>query len=92
MNLKSLSILIILFISNSLLAQTYYVNSASGNNKNNGESEQSAWKSLKKVNQKTFKPGDIVLFAAGTSYYGQLVPKAPAIKNKSFKLIVMVKV
>ncbi|HKJ34182.1 MAG TPA: hypothetical protein VKA34_20285, partial [Balneolales bacterium] len=51
----------------------YYVNSKTGNDENSGTSKASAWKSLEKVNSMIFKPGDKILFRAGTNYVGQLV-------------------
>ena len=75
MNFRTLSFLLVFLISNSIIAKSYYVNTETGSDKNDGKSESSPWKTLWKVNQKAFKPGDIVLFAAGTSYYGQLIPK-----------------
>jgi len=55
--------------------QTYYVDSGAGNNENSGTAPGQAWASLEKVNQVTFKPGDRLLFKAGTAYRGQLKPR-----------------
>ncbi|WNR46166.1 CARDB domain-containing protein [Paenibacillus roseipurpureus] len=52
----------------------YYVDDINGNNNNEGTSEQTAWKTLAKVNGTTFQPGDHILFKAGGSWSGQLHP------------------
>ncbi|MGW0822056.1 RICIN domain-containing protein [Streptomyces sp. NPDC002845] len=53
---------------------TYYV-SASGNDSNAGTSSSAPWRSLNKVNSKTFQPGDTIRFESGDSWVGQLWPK-----------------
>lgn len=53
---------------------TYYVDSDSGNDSNSGVAVSHPWKSLEKVNQTTFFPGDKILFKAGGSWIGQLHP------------------
>jgi hypothetical protein len=41
----------------------YYINSVLGNDSNNGTSQNTAWKSLSKINDIVLKPGDSVLLA-----------------------------
>ncbi len=53
----------------------YYVDSQTGNDQNPGTAPEKAWKSLDKVNQHTFGPGDKILFKAGSRYTGQIAPK-----------------
>ncbi len=53
----------------------YYVSSSMGNDGNPGTSEDSAWRSLDKVNSFVFSPGDQVLFKRGDSWTGTLVVK-----------------
>ena len=53
---------------------TYYV-SATGNDSNAGTSTSAPWRSLSKVNSKTFQPGDTIRFESGDSWTGQLWPK-----------------
>lgn len=53
----------------------YYVDSANGNDSNNGTSTATPWKTLSKVNNTTFQPGDRILFRAGGIWNGQLWPK-----------------
>jgi hypothetical protein len=51
-------------------AKEYYI-SSKGDDSNSGTIEQ-PWKTLKKVNQQSFKPGDIIYFERGFKYYGGL--------------------
>jgi hypothetical protein len=61
------------FLSISFLnARSFYVNSAIGNDSNSGMSVSQAWKTLQKVNNSTFLPGDSILFACGSVFHGQL--------------------
>jgi hypothetical protein len=52
----------------------YYVDSAAGNDSNNGTSTSTPWQTLSKVNSITFQPGDQILFKAGGSWVGTLQP------------------
>ncbi|OJU16764.1 MAG: hypothetical protein BGN88_02070 [Clostridiales bacterium 43-6] len=54
---------------------TYYVDSISGNDSNNGTSVETPWKTLTKVNATTFVAGDSILFKRGCSWTGTLYPK-----------------
>ena len=56
-------------------SNTYYVDSVGGHDSYSGRSPEKAWKSLEKVNQQVFQPGDKILFYAGTNYNGQLKPQ-----------------
>lgn len=58
-----------------LLAATYHVDSATGNNDSTGLSPDTAWRSLEKVNQAQLEAGDTVLFKRGGVWRGQLVPR-----------------
>ena len=48
---------------NNSKTNRYYINSQTGNDTNNGISINSPWKSLKKLEEITFQPGDSILFA-----------------------------
>ncbi|HEY7568625.1 MAG TPA: right-handed parallel beta-helix repeat-containing protein [Gemmatimonadaceae bacterium] len=50
---------------------TYYV-SPSGNDINNGMTPATAWRTIAKVNQRTFAAGDRILFQAGAVFAGSL--------------------
>ncbi|MFC4006041.1 hypothetical protein ACFOY2_02325 [Nonomuraea purpurea] len=54
---------------------TYYVDAAAGDDTASGRDRAHAWKSLTKVNQTTFAPGDRILLRAGQRWAGQLWPK-----------------
>ncbi|WP_217594048.1 right-handed parallel beta-helix repeat-containing protein [Cohnella sp. GbtcB17] len=59
----------------SFAGTVYYVDSAAGSDSGNGLSPATAWKTLTKVNAKTFDPGDAILFKAGGVWTGTLWPK-----------------
>lgn len=54
---------------------TYYVDSAGGNNANDGRDVLRAWRSLSKVNGANLRPGDTVLLKRGGVWRETLVPK-----------------
>ncbi|MBC8052204.1 MAG: right-handed parallel beta-helix repeat-containing protein [Sphingobacteriaceae bacterium] len=59
-------------VNDMKLQNTYYVDAVNGKDANNGITPHTPWKTLKKVNSAVFKPGDKLLFRAGTNYNGQL--------------------
>lgn len=63
------------------LATDYYVDSSGGNDLSAGTTEQTAWKTLLKVNNEKFKPGDRIRFRCDCTWRGQLVAK-PGEKGK----------
>lgn len=68
-----LIITILLFISYSANANTYYVSNA-GSNANNGTSTGTSWQTISKVNGFSFTSGDSILFKCGDSWSEQLLP------------------
>lgn len=56
-------------------AQSYFVDSAAGDDARTGTSAATAWKTLTPVNARTFVPGDRLCFKAGGSWTGQLAPR-----------------
>lgn len=56
-------------------AATYYIDSGAGNDSNHGTNITHAWRSLARVNETVFQPGDRILLKAGSTYKGQLAPK-----------------
>ncbi len=58
-------ILLFFLISHSLSATNYFVSSSSGNDASDGKSAATAWKSISKVNAKTFLTGDSIFFKRG---------------------------
>ncbi len=75
MSLFRIQLGLILLFTVQVWSATYYVDSQAGNDQNIGTVQEKAWKSLEKVNQHTFGPGDKILFKAGSRYTGQLAPK-----------------
>ncbi|MCR8660418.1 DNRLRE domain-containing protein [Paenibacillus endoradicis] len=55
-------------------AGIYYVDSEAGDDNNDGLSEQSAWKSLEKLNAIQWQPGSKILFKRGGMWNGQFRP------------------
>lgn len=53
----------------------FYVNSVSGSDSNSGTTKQEAWKTLARVNEEVFEPGDSILFHSGSVFVGRLSPK-----------------
>lgn len=60
-------------------ATIYYVDSMMGNDINDGMSEKTAWKSLKRLNESEFKPGTKILFKRGSVWNGQFRPKGSGV-------------
>lgn len=54
-------------------AQDYFI-SNSGNDNNNGTTQETPWYSLQKVNSFKFLPGDVIHFKSGDFWRGQLIP------------------
>jgi len=54
------------------VSKTFYVDSKSGDDSNDGTSEATAWKSLGKVNSHYYQPGDKILFKSGCVFQGTL--------------------
>ncbi|WP_282073930.1 T9SS type A sorting domain-containing protein [Polaribacter atrinae] len=66
---KIFQIIIIAFVV-SVNATDYYVSFSSGSDSNHGLSEATAWKSLNKLYNTTFSPGDKILFKSGDTWKG----------------------
>jgi hypothetical protein len=65
-----------------LAAETWYVDSYGGSDGNRGTSPSAAWKSLAKVNETTFHPGDRILLRAGSVWREPLVPRSSGAPGK----------
>jgi parallel beta-helix repeat protein len=57
----------------STFTRTFYVSSTTGNDANNGTTRTSAWKTISKINNQTFLPGDGILFKRGDTFYGSIL-------------------
>ena len=61
-------------IVSRLSATEYYVDSENGSDHAAGTSPEAAWRTLAPVNDAVLRPGDKLLFKAGSSFAGQLKP------------------
>src|SRR4030042_5027499 len=59
----------------SVNAETYYVDSAKGDDANAGTRAAQPWRSLEAVNGRELAPGDEVRFVAGGVWRGTLAPR-----------------
>ena len=59
----------------------YYIDNIAGNDDNSGTSESAAWKSVARVNQASFAPGDRVLFKRGEIWREQLTISAAGMRG-----------
>jgi hypothetical protein len=64
-----------LFSLQASTAQTYYVDCAAGSDSSTGISESAPWRSLAKLSQTTFSPGDRILLKRGSRCSGMLAPR-----------------
>ena len=53
----------------------FYIDAQSGNDTNAGTSPKRAWKSMRKANIQTFRPGDAILLKRGCRWMEQLAPR-----------------
>lgn len=68
---KRLILLLGLFVTHSLSAQTYYFANA-GNDSNDGLSPETAWQIVTNLNEKSFSDGDSFLFKRGDTFRGAI--------------------
>lgn len=61
----------------------YYVDAVNGNDNNDGKSPEKAWRSISKVNSKSYNSGDAVLFKAGQVWRPSSVSKDDVLTTKS---------
>ncbi|MDA3824110.1 MAG: right-handed parallel beta-helix repeat-containing protein [Bacteroidales bacterium] len=73
-NFITVVLISILFVLPHLaIASTYYVDATSGSNDNNGRTEETAWRTVSKINGYSFSPGDSILFKRGETWNEQLL-------------------
>ena len=66
---------ILLLVSSPAWSETYYVDAKAGDDSRPGTSESAPWKSLRRVNDTVFQPGDAILLRRGSKWQGMLSPK-----------------
>ena len=59
-------------LTSTAYSTTFYVNNSKGNDKNNGTSANTPWKSLNSINSRNFEASDIILFKKGEIWNGRL--------------------
>jgi len=69
---KNVFIIVLIIASKTLFATDYYVSSSQGNDSNNGLSPSTPWKTLTKIKQKTFLPGDVIHLKRGDVWNREL--------------------
>ncbi len=74
-------LLLLTTLSTSGQSKVYFVSPA-GDDSQSGLSIKDAWKTIEKVNQVTFQPGDQVLFESGGIWKGQLQPQGSGEEGK----------
>ena len=67
-------------------ANTYYVDSTSGNDDNDGLSPEKAFASIDKLNTITFLPGDEILFKKGETFVGCFKPQGSGTEAAPIKI------
>lgn len=79
------------FIANALVslpahAADYHIDSRTGDDHHPGTQPTQPWRSIAKVNSITFKPGDRILFAAGSNYTGSLKPLGRGAEKQAIQI------
>lgn len=68
-------------MAENLTGTTYYVDYTQGNDNNDGTSINKPWKTLERVNEEIFEPGDKILFKSGEVWTGVLNPKGSGVNG-----------
>jgi len=64
----------------------YYVDSRAGDDSKAGTSPAAAWKTLERVNAKTFLPGERILLKSSSIWNGQLWPKGSGMEGRPIRV------
>ncbi len=67
-------------------SSTYFVDSQSGSDANDGKSGAHPWRTLDKLNATIFQPGDSIVLKAGSTWEGQLWPKGSGSADQPIRL------
>jgi hypothetical protein len=81
-NIIAVIVLMLMTFSVGNSQSKIYFISPSGNDSGSGLSTKNAWKTLDKVNQIVFQPGDQILFETGGIWFGQLKLQGSGIEGK----------
>lgn len=66
------TLIVLLLPYTHVYSKSYYVDAIKGSDNNNGFALSSAWKTIEKVSNTSFKPGDIISFKSGQQFIGVL--------------------
>ncbi|MFA6561767.1 MAG: hypothetical protein WCV00_07635 [Verrucomicrobiia bacterium] len=72
----TLTTVLLLLPAAEAVGRTFFVAATSGNDTNDGFSQNSPWRSLDKVNSAKLEPGDKVFFKRGDTWRGQLIAQS----------------
>jgi hypothetical protein len=76
-------VLMFAFMQCSEVAGTkYYISNSTGNDRLDGRTEMTAWKTIAKVNSKSFLPGDSILFKKGDVWRETLIVPSSGMQQK----------
>src|SRR5690349_16930588 len=74
--MRRLLIFVLIALSGTATATTYYVSSSAGSDLNSGTSSATPWKTLAKANAQSLQPGDSVFLRRGDVWNEGLAPSA----------------
>lgn len=83
--MRKIFFICLLFFNYNINAQINYYISNEGSDANNGFTPSTSWQTLNKINNRTFQPGDSILFKRGESFYGSFKLKGAG--NSSQRII-----
>ncbi|NIY83710.1 hypothetical protein [Vibrio hepatarius] len=69
--------------SSAKIGNQYYIDNFNGNDSNNGNSQEKAWKTMSRIEEEVFQPGDEILFKRGGVWTGSLNPKGSGSSKRS---------
>jgi len=81
LNYNILFLFLLVIASKDIEAKNYYL-SQIGNDKNNGFSPTTSWKTILRLNQQKLAAGDSVLFKCGEQFIGEVVVNTSGTTNK----------
>ena len=76
MQIRTIFIILTLFLTINSNGSTYYISTNTGNDSNSGTTAALAWKTLNKINSFSFSVGDSILFKRNEIWRGQLIPQS----------------
>ena len=72
-NKKNTIVLFFVILCNLSYATNYFVDASNGNDNKTGTSPITAWRSISKINNSSFLPGDSILFLRNEIWREQLI-------------------